>query len=773
MNDRSHGLPGPKVSLRLLGAVGVDAPGRADAEQLPAQPKRLALLAWLATALPRGPWRRDALLPVFWPALDEGRARSALRQTVFHLREALPAGALPSLGTQDVRLDIALVGSDVGDFEQLLDVGREEDALALYHGDLLPGFQLSGCPEFERWLDRERERLRRRASRAAWFLAERAAERDVERHTDEDPSHLVRRAIELAPFDEAGIRRGMQMLAAAGNLGFALEVFEAYRRDLEHDHGVPPASETLALFASLRGDGAPAPPEPSDAGSPDRVPASVAVLPFSDLSPARDLEWFGAGLAEEIIDRLVQAGGVQVCARTSSFVAPGGPNGEPVDVRALGRRLGVDAILEGSVRADGERFRVTAQLIRVDDGFHLWSTRFDPESSDLFAVQDEIAIGVTRRLLGDVPAATDAGASSAADAGASSAAGAELSPRSAIPTDAYREYLRGRYQLVRRTPASLERAVTHLERAIAEAPEFGPAHAALAECYAILPVYTAFPSAHAMPLARAAADRALALDDSLAQALGARAYAGLVYDWDWTGAEQSWLRALELDPGAARLRATCALYPLTCTGRHALAIEQVERARSDDPLALPVIAYAGYVHLFARDYATAADRAREAVEQDDEFVLGHWVLGSTLQCMGDHEAALAEYARAVELTRASALMRLQLACGLAGAGDRAGAERILDEMGEAAGAAATEAPPYFRAMVLTALGRADEALEHLRRAYRERAVHLVFLNVEPRFDPLRGDRRFRELVLRIGLRPSASVAEAARRTSATAARESS
>lgn len=166
------------------------------------------------------------------------------------------------------------------------------------------------------------------------------------------------------------------------------------------------------------------------------------------------------------------------------------------------------------------------------------------------------------------------------------------------------------------------------------------------------------------------------------------------------------------------------------------------------------MAYAGYVHMFARDYASAAHRAREAVEQDDEFALGHWVLGSTLQCAGEHENAVAEYARAAELTRGSPLMRLQLACGLAGLGDSIAAERILAEVWDGTQQQET-GPTYFRAMALAWLGRQDEAMEHLRRAYRERAVHLVFLNVEPRFESLRANPRFREFVLRIGLRPSA------------------
>lgn len=740
MNRLRGDAPHPDVHLRLLGEASVEAPGHPEAEELTAQPKRFALLVWLSTALPRGPWQRDALLPVFWPELDQARARQALRKTTYHLRRSLPDGALGAKGGESLTLRSGLVGCDVTDFETLLDEGREEAALALYRGELLPGFHLGRCPGFDRWVDVERGRLARRASLAAWLLAERAA-----RTPSEDPGGWIGRATALQPLDEAGIRRAMRLLADGGNRGGALDVFETFRLRLHEEHEAEPSPETTALAGAIRHGRATAPaeddrpvppPEPAAEPTLQAAPRSVAVLPFSDLSVEGDLGWFGDGLAEEIIHRLVEAGGVRVAGRLSSFAFRGSG-----DAREIGARLGVDSILEGSVRADGRRFRVTSQLIRVSDGLHLWSWSVDAATEDLFEVQDEIALGVRERMTGGGGGPRGGGPPAAGPA------------RPTVDSAAYHEYLMGRYQLERRTPASLERGAAHLRRAIELEPAFAPAHAALAECYTILPVYTDFPSVDAMPLARAAADRALALDDSLAEALGARAFATLVYEWHWEGAEAAWTRALALDPGAARLRAVYALYLPTCAGRHAEAIKHVERARAEDPLALPVIGYSGFVHMFAREFDTAIRRAEEAVDLDDEFVLGHWVLGSSLHCADRADEAVEEYRRAVDLTRGSPLMRSQLACGLAAAGDRQGAERELADLGgRGAEAGMGSAPPYFVAMAEALLGSHDHAFDLLKRAYRDRAPHLMFLNVDPRWDSLRPDRRFRELVLRIGLR---------------------
>lgn len=572
------------IELRLLGSVTVEATEAPAAARLCEQPKRLAVLAYLAVALPRGPWMRDALLPFFWPDLDQQHARAALRKTIFHLRRALGAGVVQTRGAEEIRIARELLRCDAVEFDTLLDSGCEATALERYRGDLMAGFHLAGCPDFERWLEGERARLRRRAARAIWLLAEQAASSGAG-----DLTSLVHRALDLNPLDEGGVRRAMHLLARAGDTGGAVDVFERYRTRLAEDHSVSPDPKTAAILDGLR-------------------PGTRARQP------------------------VVEAPSVE---RTAD-----------------------------------------------------------------------------------------------------------------LPAEAYREYQRGRHQLLRRTPTSLERCVHHLRRATALAPDFGPAHAALAECFSILPVYTAAAPAEVMPLALAAASKALALDASLGAALGARAYAALVYEWDWDGAERDYARALALDPANALVRAVYALYPLTCTGQHESAIAHVERARADDPLSLPVGAYSVFVHMFARQFDAALERANDVVEHDDDFVLGHWVRGSTLQCMGQAGRAIDEYRRTVELTRGSALMRTQLACGLAADGQHETAVSILDDLRRS-----RDDPPYFAAMALTQLGRNGEAMSELNRAYRERSVHLVFLNVDPRFDALSGDPRFRELVLRIGLRP--------------------
>jgi TolB-like protein/Tfp pilus assembly protein PilF len=725
------------IELKLLGGVAIDAPDDPGASVLAGQPKRLALLAYLTLALPRGFWRRDHLLPLLWPELGQQRARAALRKTIHHLRNVLPEGAIEARGAEELRIAPGVVSSDVVRFEALVDRGSESDALALYSGDLMPGFHLSGCPDFVRWLDGERARLRRRAARATWLAAESALSEG------QDVLPLVRRALSLNPLDETGVRRAMRFLADNGDTGGAISTYEAYASHLKADHGAVPGAETVALLREVTLDAhgrrdvdPPSDPE-ATVGGPD-LPASIAVIPFVDMSPSGELEWFGEGLAEEIINRLVQGGEVSVSARTSSFAF----KNTDVDVREIGRKLNVDAVLEGSVRSDGARYRITAQLIRVADGFHLWSTNFDPEATDLFEVQDTIALGIAERLL-------DGHGESG---GPELAERRDLVRRPDVSPAAYREYLQGRHQLIRRTPVSLGRSATHFRQAVALEPSFASAWAGLAECYAISPVYTPMKAVDALPLATAAAEKALSIDDSIADAHAARAYSSISYEWDWSGGQRGYVRALELDPGNARVRAVFALYPLSCTGQHDLAVAEVERARDDDPLSLPVHSYAAYVNLFARQFEAAEAEARRVVELDDDFPLGHWVLASTLHSMGEFGEAVEQYRRAVELTRGSPLMRTQLSMSLAAAGQTDEAETIMESL---AGDNGSEPrwPSYFGAMALAQMGRTDEAIEELRRAYRERAVHLIFMNVDARLDSLRTDSRFRELVLRIGLTP--------------------
>jgi len=715
------------TELRLLGGVSIAASDGSRADELARQPKRLALLVYLATALPRGFWRRDQLLPLLWPEFEQERARAALRKTIHHLRQVLPEGTIESRGKEEVGIPADSLWVDVEQFDSLLDAGSEAEALELYRGDLMPAFHLSGCPDFERWLDGERARLRRRAARATWIAIENAASSG----SDSVP-RLIQDALALNPMDESGVRRAMKLLADHGDVGRSIAVFDEFAQRLAADHGVSPDRATLELRAAVT-------TTLTEESAPASTP-SLAVIPFVDMSADRSLDWFGEGLSEEIINRLVQVGGIHVAARTSSFAFKASETG----AREIGQQLDVDAVLEGSVRTDGERYRITAQLIRASDGFHLWSVNYDPEERDLFAVQDELAIEITHRLL-----ANDNG--EPASVPASPPERRNLEQRSRVGTEAYRSLLHGRHQLLRRNPGSLQRSVEHFTRAIALEPEFAAAHAGLAECYAILPVYTSMKAVDALPLARASAEKALSIDPLLASAHATKGFASLSYEWDWSGGERAYEQALALDPGDARVRAVYAMYVLSSTGRHDRAIAEAERAAAEDPMSLPVQSYVAFTHMFARSLDTAEAVARRLVELDEEFTLGHWVLGATLQCAGDHQGAIAEYRRISQISGDSPLMVTQLAAGLAAAGERDEAEAILSGLTDADEGPVY--PPVFGAMALAELGRADEAIEQLWRGYRERAVHLVFMNVDERFNALRGDPRFRELVLRIGLMP--------------------
>lgn len=718
------------TELRLLGGVSINAPEGSRADELARQPKRLALLVYLATALPRGFWRRDQLLPLLWPEFGQEKARAALRKTIHHLRHALPEGTIESRGKEEVGIPDGSLWVDVVRFDSLLDAGSEAEALALYRGDMLPAFHLAGCPDFERWLDGERARLRRRAARATWLAVETAV-----RSAPDSVPGLIQDALALNPMDESGVRRAMKLLADSGDVGRSIAVFDEFAQRLQADHGASPDRATLELRAAVT-------TTPIDESVQGSAP-SLAVIPFVDMSADRSLDWFGEGLSEEIINRLVQVGGIHVAARTSSFAF----KGTDKEARIIGQQLDVDAVLEGSVRSDGDRYRITAQLIRSSDGFHLWSVNYDPEARDLFAVQDEIAIEIAGRLL----ASENGGAVGVPEEPVERR---DLEKRSRVGTEAYRALLHGRHQLLRRNPGSLQRSVEHFTKAIALEPEFAAAHAGLAECYAILPVYTAMKAVDALPLARASAEKAIALDPSLASAHATKGFAALSYEWDWSGGERAYEQALALDPGDARVRAVYAMYVLAATGRHDRAIVEAERAAAEDPMALPVQSYLAFTHMFARSLDTAEAEARRLVELDEEFTLGHWVLGATLQCIGDYEGAIAEYRRISQISGESPMMVTQLAAGLAAAGERDEAEGILEKLTDADGDPIY--PPVFGAMALSELGLMDEAIDQMWRAYRERAVHLVMMNVDPRFDTLRVDPRFRELVLRVGLRPSQS-----------------
>jgi len=308
---------------------------------------------------------------------------------------------------------------------------------------------------------------------------------------------------------------------------------------------------------------------------------SIAVLPFTNLSVDKEQEYFCDGMAEEIISALTHVEGLHIVARTSAFAF----KGEKLDVREIGKRLNVGTVLEGSVRKAGNRLRISAQLINVADGYHLWSEKYDRDMEDIFAIQDEISLAIVDKLkvklLGEEKAA--------------------LVKRYTDNLEAYSLYLKGRYHWSKRTPEGIKKAIQHFKQVIEKDPNYALAHAGLADCYSMLEQARVLPAKEAFPKAKAAVTKALEIDETLAEAHTSLAFVRWYYDWDWAGAEKEFLRAIELNPNYPTGHQWYAVY-LAEMGRPAEAISEIKKAQELDPLLVIINIASAWILICARQY---------------------------------------------------------------------------------------------------------------------------------------------------------------------------
>jgi TolB-like protein/Tfp pilus assembly protein PilF len=461
------------------------------------------------------------------------------------------------------------------------------------------------------------------------------------------------------------------------------------------------------------------------AGERAPTPSSLAVLPFADRSPARDQEYFSDGITDELIATLGRVDGLRVASRTSSFAF----KGRASDVRAVAAQLGVATVLEGSVRREGERLRITVQLVNAADGYQLWSEAYDREARDAFAVQQDIA-----RAIAQVLRVRLAGASGDTAA----APGAEaydlyLKGRHAL-------YLRGRYAWYSRTEEGVRAAARYFEQAVAQAPEYARAHAGLADTYVVLAFYDYMRPTEAFPRAVASARRAAELDPTLGSPHATLAYALLYHEWDFARAEDEFKRAIALEPNYSTGHQWYANL-LMAAGRFDEAERAMARAEELDPLALIAKAAQGWVLYHAGKDAAALEKFRQTLELNPDYAIGLLWRGWTLQSTDSLDAAVTAHRRAVALTDSGGLFLASLARSLALAGERAEAERLLAAL-ESRGARGDYVPSYELAKVHEALGRPERALDWLERAYRERAHSMVYLRVDPQLRALRTHPRF-------------------------------
>ncbi len=455
--------------------------------------------------------------------------------------------------------------------------------------------------------------------------------------------------------------------------------------------------------------------------------ASIAVLPFVNLSGARDEDYLCEGLAEAIIDALTAIEGLRVIARTSAFAVAG----LGLDVRQIGARLGVSSVLEGSVRRAGARVRVTVQLVKTSDGSHVWSERYDREVRDVFALEDDIAAAVAARLRGETTA------------------GRRRSTRVSADAEAQRTYLEGRYHFARGGPDGLGRAKACFERAIALDPAFALAYDSLAEVYWFFGFFGAMPPRDAFAQSTWHALRALEIDDTLADTHALLGMLRKELDYNWPEVRREIDRAVALNPASPVVRLRSAISALMPLGLLEEAASEVMRALDADPLSIVARWWLACMHWLARRPEQAIAVARGMVEFDSTAFFGHWALGLALRDTGALGAATDEMQQAYELS-GRGLVPLGFLGHLHGcAGRVADAERVLDHLAQAARVGYV--PPFSVALVYLGLGRTDPAFEWLDRAIDARDPIIMPIKSFPLLDPLRADPRFTALLKKMHL----------------------
>ena len=778
----------PAVQFQTLGTLDLHGADGRELHSLLAQPKRIALLAYLCVARPSGFHRRDTLVGLFWPDSNQEHARSSLRNALHVLRRVLGDQAILSRGDEEIAVDRHRMVCDAVRFEETLAANQFEASLDLYRGDFLTGFFIDAAPDFDHWLQSQRARLRGEAARAA----ERAG-RALELKGDiRGALDFARRSLELANNDERALRKLLELQDRVGDRAGALASYSSFAGLLAAEYQTTPSVETQRMIERIRSTSAsdsaisagrrivgrdePARssdrlrsvPEPFDARqapprrwtsrkaffallvpvlllaagagsmlatrtSSDSAPRihSLAVLPLDNISGDTAQEYFVDGMYNALIAELAQLSALRVIPRgPASRYSP-----STTPIAEVARQLRVDEVLRGGVVRLGDSVRIQLELVRAAPERVLWAHTYTRQLRDMPALYDDVARIIANEIEVRLTPRDQE----------------QISNAHRVDPAAYDAWLAGSYHASRRSGADLDACFRYANLATAADPNYAPAHGLLSECYNLATFVSRSPSRAMFEESKRASRRALALDDKLAAAHADLAYALAHYDWDWQAAEKSYRRALQLDPNFVRAEEDLA-WLLSWSGHFEEALAHAQRAKELDPYAPQAWLRVAQILFFARRYDDAISESRHAIELDSNYMFGydrlHWAyLGKE------------DYPRALEAAKHAAMLsgpadpRRQafLAHAYAMNGDRVKARAILNRLLEFEPDAYV--PPISIALVYIGLGDRNEAIRWVERGYDNRDGDMVTLKVQPMFEPLRGDARYKAIITKMHFPP--------------------
>jgi len=458
--------------------------------------------------------------------------------------------------------------------------------------------------------------------------------------------------------------------------------------------------------------------------------SSIGVLPFVNVASDPSLDYLADGIAETLINNLSQLAQLKVMSRNSTFRY----KGREAEVSIIARELKVESVLMGRVAKHDDLLSISAELVDARDDSHIWGAQYIRKHRDIFMLQEAIAREITDKLRLKLTSEDQK----------------RLTRRHTESAEAYQLYLKGRYYFNKLTVDGVQKGIEHHQQAVRKDPHYALAYAALGDCY----------NYFAKPVeAKQALSKALELDENLGEAHASLGFFKFVYDWDFAGAETEFKQALDLNPNYAEAHSWSAIY-FANTGRHEEAAAEAKLAVELDPLSLLMNITPPLMSYLARDYDRAVAGLLRVIDIEANFPAAHSVLGNVYIQQGLYEKAMAEYQKVLELSKGVAVvetvMKAVIAHACAKSGKRSRAMKMLDELTKASYESAGSSPavnlsPHSVAEIYAALGQTDQAFEWLNKAYDQHDMQMVSLKVNPTLDGLRDDRRFVDLVRRVGL----------------------